>query len=383
MLKPGCLFQLQGIGLSDNYFFLGSVLKRPQLQTLVRAFLMDSDNPDVLMVTILKDPTAAPTMLTSRQLFLDLLTRNDSLREISFLVHEYKLHPFQPLTKVSITSTHDCGYVFAQFRHYKKKQPQNAPGSVPLPFGLKEPPRKRKPKRPAGERKQRKRDRQRPTDALGLTDLGMEGIEQQVELFANSNSVDPNVDISSSSSSSEVEPQPALHDDRENEEEPFRTKEAEEEERQVQLVLQSHWKLMDLRGSRADVDLREKGAGEEDKGDVAQPAPAQSSTSRPARTTQCNSIIGVVELGRQVASKLATCRHCNQKIAKGRVRLAYSFKVTKFHAWVHMECAAEYLIKQKADMKQARSFLDAESAKEHPPDMIDAVNKLRHDLSHI
>ena len=387
VLKPGSLLQLQGVGLSDNYFFLGCLLKKPQLHTLVRAFIMDSNEPDALVVTMLKDPTAPPTILTSRQLFLDLLQKDGSLREIHFCVHDYKLSPFEPLTKVCITSTDDCGYAFTQTRQNKKNQSANASSSVPLPFGLKEAPRKRKPKRHAGERKQRKKDRQGPN-------LGMASIEQEVELLVNNNGADEEVEISSSSS--EGSSQAVLEDrenqqqeDREIEEEPFRTEEAEEEDRQVQLVLQSHWNLMDRRGSGPDVDLREKGPGEEDKADVSQLEPAQSSTSRPSRPAaapagvQCNSVVGIVEVGRQVASRLATCRQCNLKIAKGRVRLAYSFKVTKFHAWVHIECAAEYLAKQKANMRQACAFLDTESAKDHPQDMIDAVNKLRHELSRV
>lgn len=74
-------------------------------------------------------------------------------------------------------------------------------------------------------------------------------------------------------------------------------------------------------------------------------------------TTQCNMSLGVCEIGTQVAARLAKCRFCDNKIARGDGRVGYAFSKIKFHAYVHLRCLPEYLSKQQGDVQQAVKFI--------------------------
>ena len=97
--------------------------------------------------------------------------------------------------------------------------------------------------------------------------------------------------------------------------------------------------------------------------------PSHASAAQPAKPTGksfCNRSVGICEVGQQVASKLAKCRHCMQPIPKYSARIGWAYSRTKFHAWVHSECFPQLLRAEAGDVNQAIDFITSWQERQGP-----------------
>lgn len=372
VLPPGTLIKLQG-----QHYFVGIAMKKPQMQVLLRGFETEDTRHTASRISILDPRSGCPQMATSQQVFEEILdnqgAEGDCQNVIPFAILTYHVSPFEPLLCVSVTGSSGDGHVFQSKKVVDKKQP--VPVSR-LAFGLKQTPKKRNRAKQGGTLpgKQKK-------GRHSFTGNGND-LQQQLEDFCKQEQAESSSDScicpescesSTSSSSSDSESCSSLS----LAEEPLLTAEAAEEEKEVASVLKSHKTLQCLqKGGHLDSDVAaEQALPSGSSKDVA----AAANKARAA--TFCNKSIGVVDVGLQVASKLATCKQCSGKVGKGTVRWAYAFSRSKFHSWIHDECIVEHLRKQKANLDQVRSFLKEERQKDHPDLIMKAVKKLQQDLS--
>lgn len=361
VLLPGCLIQLQAVGLLDEYYFIAVAMRKPHLHVLVRGHPCSSTE-----ISILESDSGQPAVLTSHQLFERVLSitgvEETGLVSIPFVIHTYSVKPFQNLQSVFLESAVD-GREFST-----QSQPTNRgkPSKTKLPFGIENSPRKRKPKagkqrRPAA---QGNASSKVSKSSHGLARVMGEALPESSSISSSSSSSAPSSGSESSDSSSDSDPE-AL-------EKMILTPEAAEEERQTALVLESHDKLTELRSQ-------------------AQAAHPSSSGARPLRidvpkreATYCNPIVGLVDVGLQVAARLAKCRHCSNPIPQQGARFAYSFHRQKFAGWVHADCIFPYLKQQGACLQQALAFIQKAKADPHwqhrAPQIIEAVCKLEASL---
>lgn len=91
---------------------------------------------------------------------------------------------------------------------------------------------------------------------------------------------------------------------------------------------------------------------------AASKAPADAQPPQKLKTF-CNATVGIVDVGVQTSARLAGCRHCLAKIAKGSPRFAYAYSKVKFHSWLHKDCVVPHLVQEQADLGQARAFLSS------------------------
>ena len=98
-------------------------------------------------------------------------------------------------------------------------------------------------------------------------------------------------------------------------------------------------------------------------------------------SSYCNPHVGLVSVGTQVSGRLALCRGCDSKIARGSVRFGYSYSKSKFEAYVHASCIAKYMRDKSADVNQALKFLNTAKQAQQLPVVQDAIVQLERDLS--
>ena len=290
----------------------------------------------------------------------------------TFCVHTYAVPSFEPLLGVRLTTASERKH-FSTSKMPTKASKAKAAKPVRLPLGLTESPRKRKRGKPmAGQGSTVKKARAttttkgssgRDNSSIGVVReidpdiaalLAGQNQEPSSEEDSDLDSTDSDNHSDSDSSDSSDSSADLAGDDLA--EQPFLTPEAAEEERQISLVTQSHCQLMELRGE--PVHLQASVPDNSGLDEVKALAKAGK--------TFCNQVVGLVELGVQANNRLATCRHCNTKIACGGVRFGYSYNVRKFHAWVHAGCIVSYLSEQKANIQQAFEFLEDMETKDYP-----------------
>ena len=394
---PGSLIQLQGPGLLDQFYFVGLAMKRPQQHVLVKGFHVE-ESSTVTKVCILPEGMEAPIMVTSHQMFERILTQKgpqcDSLDEISFIVHEYDLNPFQPLLCVRCTSA-SAEHCFMSKKREALRRKSATKSSGKLGFGLKTTPKKRKRKPPAAQNGQQ--GQQAKKKCSQSQRVNVSSISQKLEKFAKdevvssgSEQADPSSPSSSSSSStggdssaSNSDSDQSVQSKVEEIEEPFLTPDAQREEDQIDSILASHLELAEKQGRP------EGGVVSSDSAAPERPSSSSNVQSRVAEPVPrkepsfCEKVLGLIEVGSQVAAKLAKCRHCTQKIERHSARFAYAFNRSKWAGWIHPDCLPQYLADQKADLAQARSFLQEQLQREHAPHIMDAVRKVQKELANM
>lgn len=409
ILSIGSLIRFQRLqwspDLPHSYYFVGLAMKKPQMQVLLRGFLIEgNDQTDHIQVSILDPSSQAPSMVTSQKLFEDILDVAGSIEVIDFAIAEYTVSPFLPLLSVTVTSVSDK----QQFQ--TKTERKRTLAGARVAFGLKETPRRRKRNKNSVTQKGQRNQKQGKSgknatdlDLFAITDGDIAKQLQQIakEELASSPSL-PSSDSEQSAAESESSvstDSSSSSDSSSAVEEPLLTGEAADEEKQVQAILTSHRELAlkQLEGNSNSIEHSEvttilRGQMDKDHEEVegveqaAECAQQASSSSKepppqpPKQSSFCNRGVGIMEAGLQTASKLATCRQCNCKIAKGTGRFSYSFNRSKFAAWVHADCMFSYLRSQKADLSQARRFVDEQLQKTHPSIVTDSLQKLQRDL---
>ena len=269
---------------------------------------------------------------TSHQFFRDILVRHGPLSSLSAKVFDFAIAADQPILSVQILRD-SCVNVTLPAKFVR---PQSKKKSCSLPFGLTMPRRKRtRTKRdstsvpasapssaPSKKRRGVERDIEDALDAA-VSDI------QEEEPSQSSSESDSDISMSVadvSSESSDTEGGPLAMDPQQR-----------MEENATRQVLRSHAELI---------------ANQEEPTGAL---PSSSSARRPS--TQCQSSIGLCDVGKQVAAKLAKCRHCGQSISRGSTRLAYSFSKVKFFGWIHIGCFAAYLRDVAGNSGQCIAFI--------------------------
>lgn len=366
-------------------------MKKPKLQVLVRGFqvasVSDSDpSSSPMFVSILDQDCSVPTFATSQTMFQNILQDTGgsagSLDSIPFVIHTYTVASFEPLTKVRIIATSDR-HMFLSSKARKEPKPKPRQGL------LTDSPRKRK-KRHSGNAAKSKAGKQQKLDTLfdkiskqlvpetsGKAPVASRSLESDLPAGSGS-SISDESSLSSSSDSD-------VGSEEEQVEKIFLTDQASVEEKLVDQALENH-------GSKLLREERDSGTEAEKADGPPGPLPSSSSKGpemglaapvhRQRDPQQCHPMLGLLDVGIQVASKLATCRFCSSKIEKGTPRFAYAFNLKKFHCWLHGGCVLSYLQSQKGDFCQALAFLRVQlNDQQHPPVVFKALKELEADLS--
>ena len=267
---------------------------------------------------------------TTHQLFQQLLTSTGptdtlTIRTFDYTISEDSDHPF-PFMKMSMESSHTHVLDIKRKKQAKKGK---------LPLGLKMP------------RKRKKTASVKPkSGAAGSKASNPSGLVKHVKLNSDEGGysledfhAEPSEQddfIIEPSSESDISSDSAFHSSSESDtdDEALVNPDQRHEERVTDKILESH------------DDLHK-----------AEPLPISNTPAqkRPL-TTQCNSSIGVRELGTQLASRLATCKHCGNKIQRLESRVGYAFSLKKIHCYLHVTCFPQYLEKEGGDFSQAWTF---------------------------
>lgn len=336
-------------------------MRRPIIHVLLECFHQTDMPADSLFLSIVEPNSGQPTFHTSHQLFQEIAVTavhtNESFDGVPFLVHDYSVNPFGPLTRLRSTSTSGEHHITATKQKVVRVKKQ-------LPFGLKLPTRKRKPKADnvVPDKKQRVAQIRKMAD---FQVLEKQCVSKEPEISSRESGDDSSDSehASSGASSASRDDDDDYNDDAQETETMILPEAVAQEQAEVKVVIDSHEALCQNRGN------------------VFCPRGAPASSAPSGVSSFCNTTLGLVDVGLQVASRLATCRHCLQKIEKGGPRFAYSWKVNKFHSWLHARCVVPHLRQEAADLPQAVSFLHQKRATEIEPLVISAIDNLIRDLN--
>lgn len=333
-------------------------MKKPMLQVLIRGFKLVG--ADAALTILLLPPGSGvvekkPILCTGHQAFHELCLEMQcggcsKIEKISFRVCKYKLNPYAPLLKVEIVGTGPL----LEFRLKTPSRP-SAP-KVKLPFGLQPVQRKRKRKCKQTPSKNMKAsapwgfqeihaqlsgvfpdcEREEGPDADGDGDEEHIHISEDCTGSSTNSSDECQEDESEDSEGEPAEgcaadiPGPGFYSsNQDNSEELLQPAEALDEE---QTVL------------KLDIDRQKRLCCGPPSGD-------------PRPKTYCNQFLGIMAAGVQASARLAACRHCLVKIERNSSRFGYAYSHTKFHSWLHADCALPHLLQEEANLTQARDWL--------------------------
>lgn len=336
-MPQGAVLQFQGGGaLNNRFFLLAAAMKKPFLQVMLECFRKTDMLGDGVYLSILDPASRKPVFFTSHQVFQSNISDDVMVTilqdGIGFAVHEYSVNSLAPLTFVKLTSCSQVNYLVAT-----KAKPQKV--QTKLPFGLKLPRRKRKPKKDAkiGGEVKRQRGAQGPLNSV-RDHIKASTTGQDLEtLFgvADSDSESDSYSSSSSSSSGESDSEGTGDD---GPKEVVLEGSAAQERPELDALFFNHGPAASSSSNVASSSSH---------------VPGPASTSR----SFCNKNLGLVATGIQVSAKQATCRQCLQKIGRGQPRFGFAFSRIKFHSWLHEGCTVAHLRQEAADLTQASVFL--------------------------
>ena len=342
-------------------------------------------------VSMLCPNTKQPSFMTSHQLFHQVLSANhpvERLGGISFAVHQFSLGRFASLC--SVTTSKVSGK--HRFSIDQRQQKQSK-----LPFGLKPAPRKRKvPEDPAKASKAKapKRtvtnaqnadnaaDSHRFENAAHVGDVSMPASSKPFGLADLSSESDTNdsgsgsdrgviddadddADSVSSGSSSKSNGEDLV-------EQPLLMPAVSAEAARVETALDEH-----------KADLERQGDVQISRGGLTTDPPIPDlpqGSGKASSSTFCNKEVGLVAVGIQTAAKLATCRHCMQKIPRHHPRFGYAWSRIKFHSWLHDKCLVVHLKQEGADKLKALEFLERQLTEDLPQAAKDATSNAMAEL---
>ena len=325
-------------------------MQKPLMQVLIRGHPHEEGVSEPGQQVLLIQPGCVgkmPSICTGHRMFqevcLELLWHEHEPEKISFVIHEYHLNPLMPLLAVTITSTSDQ-HEFLVKHPTRSQQPNVGVRSCFLAM-----PRKRK-------RKRRSTPKPKGAHHQPQAKAKVDWISQQLQPASASHC--PASEVSASdSSSSEIGDAP---DAPETESEQCEVQEPTVAVGTLELPEEAEEVV------RPPVAVQEEKAvselsTERDK----RVAVAQTKEQGPPRraSVQCNSTLGLVDCGLQVAARLAKCRHCLASIERQSVRFAYAFSLSKFHAWLHSRCVFQHLLQEGADLEQAKAFVTEASSR--------------------
>ena len=379
-----------------QFFFIGPVLKKPQMHVLVQGFPSDmaSASEARTLVSILRPGCKQPVCCTSHQAFQQILALSATplCDSISFCIHQYSLNPYLPLTSVTITATSPPKYFQSSLPKAVRKT-----STTRLPFGL--------------QRQTKKRKRRSATEAAG-EDVGKAAkcdskdsvcnrvarMQQQLggrtgetgRSRAGAASSCASSDSSSSSSSSSSDSCRSDSDDSDADGGAEPPADGDTADKDAMFVC-----CDDVEIQSAEVALQSNAEQAEERAvqqALASHAALVVQSSNPpgnqppsvATSSFCNLGLGVTDVGIQKAKRLAACRHCLTKIEHGAVRFAYAYSRTKFHAWLHADCAALHIAQEGASVEQVQYFLRSkleESNEDAPPGVRKAMIALQRELA--
>ena len=365
-----------GHGNKLHYFFIASAVKKPMVQVLIKGFEQVSEDGSCRVLMFQPNSNGVlcnmPAFCTGHQAFqevcLEWLVDGRPLPEkLGVWVCEYDMNPFQPL----LSATNVRKGNFLEFS--KGSQKPRKPVKPKLPFGFQRRKRKRKPNRPAGSSKKVAGTSGSNRRSLNVTlneifaenqgkGDGQGGGRQRDHDDPNNYRLDDDSDVgsgplqsSSSSSDTDIACNEDIHVAGEKvAEQLMRPQDAKEEERRTKQL-------------HADREVRIQKAASKTPADVQPPQKSK---------TFCNANLGIVDVGVQISGRLAGCRHCLAKIAKGSTRFAYAYSRVKFHSWLHKDCVVPHLVQENADLGQAREFLSSFLTRAGIPESVREASKV-------
>lgn len=339
-MKPGSLIEVVCPGVTGRFFyFIASAMKKPQMQVLLSAYpdftLPGSSEARGLSIRLLERASDDPHLCTSHQAFHHICAlkgRNGAEvdpEELSLVVYEFKMNPFLPLTTVQTTSA-------SEPRKLITTKAKPALRQARLPFGLKPQVRKRKARTSnTGEAKKQKPHAaasaasSTPSNVAVLLDGQVTGSQSNAvgtESGGEHQSVGQVSSGSSGSSSSSND-----DSDGSTAEENQLAPHVAEEKAELRRVSKQHQEHIEATGQifcpRGEPDAKD--------GARLPPEPPKTTTS-----TFCNAQLGLMDVGLQVAARLATCRHCVTKIERKTIRFGYAWSRSKFlHGFILAACS--------------------------------------------
>eukprot|EP00438_Fugacium_kawagutii_P032131 Skav200610 [mRNA] locus=scaffold879:214530:216931:- [translate_table: standard] len=380
-LKQGSLI---GFSLRNHfrYVFIGPVTKKPHMQVFLEG--IPSTGGDVVAVSDsgkqmflvlawaeLEREESRPTnaalhpcaqnnlrlWCTSHQFFQGIFAKHGPLSSLSLKVFDYTICANAPVLSVQILKE-SC----AKFCLDAKPVQRRRKRSDVLPFGLKVPRRKRARKTNASTR-----DVAASSSVHSSVRKDIEhalNIEPAPHSEAEESDLGSATSESSSSSSSSTGSGSENSDcDTEGEALPLDPDHRQEEE-STRAILRSH----------IDLEAREAHSS----ADAVPSIVVEHVEAANQPKTQCQTTLGLVDVGKQLAAKLAKCRHCGEKILRGSTRLAYSYSTVKFFGWIHVPCFMPYLKSVNGSRIQAVSFLNdwMERHQDQPSEMTAELQSL-------
>eukprot|EP00438_Fugacium_kawagutii_P000563 Skav206451 [mRNA] locus=scaffold230:72031:80449:- [translate_table: standard] len=287
----------------------------------------------------------------------DILAHHGPLSSLPVKVFDYTIPVDQGIASVQIRKD-TCVSIHLD----AKPQRKNKKRSDALPFGLKVPKKKRAKKNVSSTGAACSK---RPA-ASSILDAGVEHALDAKESTALDDVDMDSVDTDSSGSVSDASEQDSLTTaktsdsssdsvDTEGEQLPVDPV-SRAEENATREVLRSHVELQ----ATHPVDA----------------VPSSSTAPLIVQKTQCQANVGVTDVGKQIANRLAKCRHCHQNVAKGSGRIAYAFSTVKFPGWIHISCFPDYLRSVSGNTGQAVSFL-VDWMRDHPDCCVDLKAELQ------
>ena len=317
-------------GGEQHAYFLGTMLRRPLQQILIKAAVEDSQVQFSLK-------NGRPEILTANELFLFFLQSAPDVGQLKLQVEGWKCQAFLDSRHVLKTNADVQSATFtvttARLQSSSSKKPR-----VDLPFGLKMPskPRKRKAasKKPAKPKASKK----------AAMFLHSEGV---IELSSNSGSEKGNV-LSDSSNGNDAS-------DESDGGEIDANKESERVVPVFDIVAIEQQSMQDVAKEIESSDWSREQTAEDIRKNKATP-----------RSSFFSKRLGLDEASIAVSGR-SVCLACKKMIPKGSVRFSWFHSCVRPSGWVHSQCLLQHINGSEADTRQ------------HSVDKLKAIIQTLHD----
>lgn len=309
-VKPGCLLLISTSihGVPDTAYYLGTMLKRPLLQTLIEATVNDQEAEYRML------PSGMPHILTANELFLTLLRSSDDMSQVQVKVEVWKCQCFLQDRCHLKANPSDCIVTFELTTARPALKPAiHVPGILKK---LRKRTKKRQPRRPRKVSAKAAAEAAAKAKAMAVAGhvfscMSDSDIEGGVGEGSQSGEDDMASDAEARGSASEDEGAETVlpaSDTIANEEKLARSVARE--------VGESDQMREDLRATAAKKAVQEK--------------------------SYFSKTLGLSEAG-LASSGRAICLACKQAIPKSSVRFAWYYSRVKPYGWVHAYCLVGYV----------------------------------------
>ena len=344
-LSSGSLFEFKTRSPAVNqFYFIGCSSSKPKGQVMMQGFRATSEGH--VTVSCVDPASGRPKMLTSHAMFSDVLRMVGPAKELPIELFAW-VPCKQDMLQVRLLTATPTAFASARPRPQPKRK-----ATPTLPFGLTA---RARPARPNRHRHSRPKAEPKQVQKPPVSLRSLIGGSALNEILLSSSSAE-HVDEAESESLESVEILEDAPDG--NGIGPVRMAAYYEE------VAPENAGPADA----APTDAAPADAAPTDAAPVSAPAAR--------RSTRCNASLGIIGVSTQLASRLATCRHCLLKVRKNEARFAYSWNVSKFESYLHAACVLPHLLQEESSIEQAIEYLtrwQVGSAEKAAPHVVQTV----------